>query len=165
MKCTPKYAENIIVFVKYKTLYNWYITDKELWFLDLRKLIEAYEKIGYKIPNPNDFSERFNIDIVNRQSASDFLKNIGEFQVSTECLNKILINKEYKHISEMFPSLYVNFDEQELISYFPELASYENFVPDDWNGKYEDFTNYIPREFKYWIIDEENIFKRGDSNE
>ena len=31
----PKYAENIIVATVYKNVFNWYVTDKELWLMDL----------------------------------------------------------------------------------------------------------------------------------
>ena len=165
MKCTPKYAENIIVFVKYKTMYKWYVTDKELWFLDLRKLIATYENNGYQIPNPDDFSERFDIDIVDKKNVSDFLENISEFEVSNECLENMIIHKEYNQISDVLPSLYVNFDEEELTSCYPEPASYENFVPSSWIGKYDNFVNDIPEKFKYWIIDGYNIFERGNRNE
>lgn len=30
----PLYAENIIVGVKYKNKFNWYITEPDLWYLD-----------------------------------------------------------------------------------------------------------------------------------
>lgn len=36
----PLYAENIIVGVKYKNKFNWYITEPDLWYLD-------YNQSGY----------------------------------------------------------------------------------------------------------------------
>ena len=56
----------------------------------------------------------------------------------------MIIHKEYNQISDVLPSLYVNFDEEELTSCYPEPASYENFVPCNWIGKYDDFINDIP---------------------
>jgi hypothetical protein len=35
MDSLPKYAETIIVDVKFKSIFNWYVSDKELWYLDL----------------------------------------------------------------------------------------------------------------------------------
>jgi len=32
---------------------------------------------------------------------------------------------------------------------FPEPASYEEYVPEEWQGKYEDFTELIPESQKY----------------
>ena len=34
MKLGPEYCENIVVCVKYRNNYEWYVTDKELWYLD-----------------------------------------------------------------------------------------------------------------------------------
>jgi len=44
----PKYAETIIVLVKYKKSYRWFVTDKEIWFLDLKKLISSYLEKGFE---------------------------------------------------------------------------------------------------------------------
>ena len=49
------------------------------------------------------------------------------------------------------PSLYIDLDHKTLNSLFPEPASYEDYVPDTWEGKYEDFTQYISSENRYWI--------------
>ena len=34
---------------------------------------------------------------------------------------------------------------------FSEPESYENFVPNGWIGKYEDFTDDIPENQRYWL--------------
>lgn len=159
IKIKPKYAENIIVCVKKNKSYKWYVTDKEIWFLDLRKLITAYKERGYDIHNSEDFSERFEIDIVDINNASIFLDKVSEFEVSCEDLKRMLIKLEYNYITEMMPSLFVNFDEKELISFYPEPASYENYVPDNWSGKYEKFLVKIPDKYKYWIVNGIELFK------
>ncbi len=43
----PLYVENIIVGVKYKNMFNWYITEPDLWYLD-------YNQAGY---SPSEYPE------------------------------------------------------------------------------------------------------------
>ncbi|MDN4523977.1 hypothetical protein [Fictibacillus fluitans] len=154
----PEYAEMIIVLVRYKSLYQWYVTDKEIWYLDLKKLISSYRQKGFEVHNPDDFSDRFDIAVVNENTAEEFLQRISGFQVSHEELRKMLVQKTYHDVLDMQPSLYVNFDEKELISSFPEPASYEHYVPYGWLGKYEQFTEEVPINNRYWIINGENLF-------
>ncbi|MGO0062843.1 hypothetical protein ACTID9_22940 [Brevibacillus fluminis] len=148
---TPKYAETIIVLVKYKASNRWFVTDKELWFLDLRKLAKAFKEKGYEIHSPDDFSDRFDMAVVNEDNAEGFLDKISDYEAETEELVRILKEGLYGHITDMFPSLYVDFDGKELISYYPEPASYEYYVPDGWAGKYEPFLENIPEDCRYWI--------------
>ncbi|MBQ6462179.1 MAG: hypothetical protein IJJ59_02505 [Pseudobutyrivibrio sp.] len=49
------------------------------------------------------------------------------------------------------PSLYIDFDNKQLISYYAEPESFEDFVPDGWTGEYREFENQIPENQKYWI--------------
>lgn len=113
------------------------------------------------VPNPDDFSDRFNIAVVNEDTAEDFLQKLNDFEVGTEELRKMLEQRTYSHISDMLPSLYVDFDDKELTSYYPEPASYELYVPKGWLGKYEQFIEVIPEDYRYWIIDGNNIFLLG----
>lgn len=158
----PKYAENIIALVKYKKSYRWFVTDKEIWFLDMKKLISSYQNKGFEIPDTNDFSERFGIGIVNEDTVEEFLQIINEFEVSNEELSQFLIQKSYSHISDMFPSLYIDFDNKKLISYYPEPASYEQYVPNGWLGKYEQFIEDVPQDYCYWIVNGENLFLKEE---
>lgn len=162
LKTQPKYAENIIVLVQYMDSYRWFVTDKEIWFLDFKKLIAAYVEKGFHVPNPNDFSERFNIPVVNEDTAKAFLGNITNDEVEGEELKHILKQTTYQDtyidISDMYPSLYVNFDHKQLISYYPEPASYELYVPDGWIGYYKNSVEDIPEKYWYWIVDGQNLF-------
>ena len=155
---SPKYGTNIIVLLIHQNIINWYVTDKEIWYLDLRKLISAFEKKGYKVPNSQDFTNRFNIDIITEENADILFTEIECYKVETNVLKKILINKEYGHISDMAPSIYINFDKKLLISQFPEPASFEKYVPNGWTGCYQKFIELIPKEFRYWISDGKDLF-------
>jgi hypothetical protein len=161
----PKYAETIIVLVKYKKSFRWFVADKEIWFLDLKKLVSSYLEKGYEIPNPDDFSDRFNIAVVNEDTAEDFLQKLSDFEVRTEELRKMLEQGTYSHITDMLPSLYVDFDDKELTSYYPEPASYELYVPKGWHGKYGQFIEVIPEDYCYWIINGNNLFCKEGKNE
>lgn len=44
----PEYNEDIIVGVYYDNFFNWYVTDKEIWFLDYKKRIDAFKKWDLK---------------------------------------------------------------------------------------------------------------------
>ena len=41
--------EEIIVFVIYNGRKEWYISDKEIWFLDKQKRINIYRNLGYEV--------------------------------------------------------------------------------------------------------------------
>src|SRR5690606_22983456 len=134
-------------------------------FLDLKKLISSYLEKGFEIHNPDDFSERFGIAVVNEDTAEEFLQKISEFEVSNEELREIVVQRKYSHISDMLPSLYVNFDGKKLTSFYPEPVSYERYVPNGWLGKYEEFIGDIPEDYHYWIVNGDNLFQKESNNE
>lgn len=160
MKVKPIYAENIIVFIIHNGNGQWFVSDKEFWYLDLRKLIKAFEEIGYQIPNPDDFSHRFNIDIVNRDSTEKFLEEMKEYQVGCEELTNLLRENSPSKVRGLSPSLFINFDLDTIYSYFPEPASFEKHIPDGWMGHYQDITKIIPDEYKYWILGNKDLLRK-----
>ncbi|PEP88846.1 hypothetical protein [Bacillus toyonensis] len=152
----PLYAENIIVAVIYKNEFKWYVTDKELWFLDYIKLDNAYKNLGVSIEDNDEPGERNGIQVLNNENVEVFLLRINKYNVTKEELTYLLLeNIKSKHAGEdlldFSPVLLINFDNKILYSMFPEPASYENYVPKDWIGTYEDFTKFIPTAEKYWI--------------
>jgi hypothetical protein len=158
MKVPIKYGENIIVAVIYNHTWSWYVTEKEYWYLDLTRLEQAYLDKGYALPNAGDYSERFDIALLNEHSAEKFLQKISECRVSVVELSELLLKRDDHDldqpdsITEFTPSLFVDFDEKLFISYFPEPASFEEYVPEDWVGKYESFLDKVPPQEKYWVI-------------
>ncbi|MCX7571109.1 hypothetical protein OS242_14250 [Tumebacillus sp. DT12] len=156
MRLKPAYAENIIVGTVYKGSWQWYVTDQDLWFMDLVKYEDAFAAKGYETSN-SDFSERFGIGVLDQETAAIFFEQIKEYRVDAQELSNMLLLEEYEGILDMQPALYVNFDEKELISLYPEPASYEVFVPFDWSGSYADFTVKIPEGKRYWIVNGENV--------
>ncbi|REK77661.1 hypothetical protein DX130_11895 [Paenibacillus paeoniae] len=126
--------------------------------MDLQKLNRAFLERGFDIPDPDEFSDRFHIAIVNEDTAEDFLQQISDCEVGTEELRSRVEQRTYDHILDMMPALYVNFDDKELTSCYPEPASYEDYVPDGWLGKYEPFIEVIPEDYCYWMIHGINHF-------
>lgn len=130
MKITPEYGQKIIVGVIHENTFRWYVTEKEIWYLDLPKLIAAYDRIGYPTNDPDDFSERFDIGIVNEDTATEFLHCIEPYRVETNELSNLLVHHQYEFIGEMAPALFIDFNKKLLLSEFPEPASFEAYVPD-----------------------------------
>jgi len=156
----PKYAENIIVAVEYKKICQWYITNKLIWILDYEKkyniLKDYYISIGrslkrfnYEVGSINDFSKsRFGILILDESKANLLLSNIENYKVSTVELRNMYSLAYDKQI--YLPSLYVNFDKRCLMSQFPELDKFEDFVPNGWKGYYKKFESLLNKKMIYW---------------
>lgn len=152
----PLYAENIVVAVIYNNEFRWYVTDKELWFLDYSKLDNAYKNLGVSIEDNYEMEERNGIKVLDNENVEVFLLRINKYNVTKEELNYLLLENiksknEGEDLLDFSPVLFINFDDKILYSMFPEPASYEEYVPKDWIGKYESFTEFIPESEKYWI--------------
>lgn len=164
MKLNIEYGQTIIVAVVFKNKWSWYVTEKDYWFLDLIKLENAYLDKGYHLHDQGNYDDRFNIAVLNEDTAQDFLNKINEFQVSTEELRTLILTTEEMNterendLIEYSPALLVHFDHQFLLSCFPEPASFEDYVPDGWIGRYETFLDKVPNEKKYWILNNKDYF-------
>lgn len=162
MKLEPVYNENIIVIVIFHKVCSWYVTDKDLWFMDYNKLHRAYNRNGLDFEEISD--ERLGIEILDNDTAKEFLLRIAEYQISNKELNKMLESKakskeEFDDLLDYCPNIYVDFDNKKFYSMFPEPASFEDYIPEGWTGEYRDFTELVPDKDKFWINDgNENIF-------
>lgn len=157
----PCYCENIIVGVMHKRVFNWYITHKNLWKLDYKKLYEnikkqyeslsfSQKKLEYDVGNFEFFcGTRWGISVLDENSADQFLKKIQNNLIRLEELKRMYLRSGEKQF-EYLPALYVDFDKRKLYSYFPEPEDFENFVPNNWNGEYKDFYQLIPKNMIYW---------------
>lgn len=159
-----EYGEHIIVAVRLAGCWSWYVTEKEHWFMDLPRFHQAFIDKGYDLSGDIDYGYRFDIPILNEHTASSFLACIKDEQVSVEALRAGLIKQLSKYGSDpealagWAPALLVDFDNKQLSSYFPEPASFEQYVPEGWTGHYENFTGQLPDPQKYWVINEHDYF-------
>lgn len=146
----PIYAENIVVAIKSDNFIEWYILEKDFCFLDYTKLEKEYKKKGYDIVI--DDTPRFGIKVLNELTKRFFLDKIEGYKVDTEELRKMLIyEKKYNEKLAYNPSILIDFDNRILISHYSEPESFEFFVPDGWDGKYQNFENDIPLIQRYWL--------------
>lgn len=145
----PIYAKNIVVAIKDSQFMEWYILDKDYCYLDYFKLEEAYRRKGYEIVADDSF--RFGIKTVNELTCCSFLDQIRQYKITTHELKNMLMNEaDYDEKLAYNPSLYIDFDNKILISHYAEPESFEDFVPDGWEGKYQDFESIIPQNQRYW---------------
>ncbi|MBU3107980.1 hypothetical protein [Clostridium gasigenes] len=162
-----EYGEDIIVVIKFFNRWEWYATEKGYWYLDLPKLENAYLEKGHKLYNQGDYSDRFDIRVLDEDSADIFWDKISEFRADKNELSELIVESEKNNTSssnrhnlmKLYPTLLVDFDELLLLSAFSETTSFENYVPDGWTGKYERFLEKLPTEERYWIINGRNYFR------
>lgn len=68
--------EQFAVYMIYRGCSKWYISDKEIWYLDYQKRIEAYLKRGYEIKEEYIDERRKDLLCVTEANASLFLQRI-----------------------------------------------------------------------------------------
>lgn len=159
----PEYAQDIVVGITFRNTFAWYITDKEYWYLDYTKYDRALLESGFKSSTVGDYSSRFDIAILDTDTIEYFLSHIGDWRVPTEILSHMMLAKKNSNkeddLLDFAPCLFVDFDQKQLFSQYPEMIRFELYVPDAWTGIYQDFTLKIPGNARYWIVDGHNLFK------
>ncbi|MBY0595213.1 hypothetical protein [Bacillus bingmayongensis] len=157
----PKYAQNIIVGIKTSDDFSWYITERDVWILDINKYSIAYRSNGYEFNMEFALSLRNNISVVNENNYKIYLDDYSNNIVSSSDLRELILKKEYDTtILELKPSLFLDFTEKKLLSMYPEPLPYEKYVPDNWYGSCEEFCHCIYEEDRYWIVCEEDIISK-----
>lgn len=155
----PECDDNIIVGILYNGSFCWYVTDREIWFLDYEKRINAYKEKGFEVKEEYVDETRRGILILNSDNAKLFLKRIESQRIESKRLRELLQKARNVNDDSWFfdyrPSLFVDFDSCKLFSSYSEPASYEEYVPINWQGSYSDFIGLVPDGEKYWL-DEHN---------
>ncbi|MGD1840485.1 MAG: hypothetical protein ACFB0B_06255 [Thermonemataceae bacterium] len=148
---------NIIVLINVNNNYYWYVSERHLWLMNYEKYVKAFDE------SDDDYSERFDIGILDDKNVTTFQEYIKEDLVAQfhlgQAVRKALLLTSWDEDYYLFPSLYIDFTKKELYSVYSESISFENYVPNDWKGCYEDFYDIVPNHIKYWVIDKEDIFK------
>ena len=164
MKEQVEYGSDIVVGSVCEGVFRWHASEKELWILDQRKWAQAFISAGYDVSS-EDYSERFGIAVLNEKTAPAFFRETESDFVTKEHLQSLLRSSEsletWDDFSHLMPSLYVDFDRRELISFFPEPLEFENYVPEGWKGSYSAFYERIPNDQRYWILDGVDLLTRA----
>ena len=152
----PEYGKNIIVGVIRQQKFNWYVTEKLLWFLDFLKYCKAFDP-SFTPDKPSDVVYRFHIFVVDSEHEDEFFRNIEPYKMSCKELRDLLKACQDDFDRDGFhASLLVDFDKRHLISYYPEADPFDRFVPDGWTSEYCPFEKEIPRGEQYWIDEDQN---------
>ena len=151
MNLEIEYAEVIVGATVHNNILKWYIAPKEYFIMDYVKYGIAKEK-------------RFGIEILSEKNKLEFIQGMETFEVEKEKLNELiselLIKEDFDKIEEYIPNIIINFDVKELVSMYPEMVSFEQYVPVNWVGRYtNNILNEIDKKYKYWYFDEKNIFE------
>lgn len=152
--------EPIIVCVKHKGGYRWFRSERDYWVLDQEKWARAFAEAGCDDDGGegNDYSERFGIPVVNAETTDEFLDKMTPFLVSREELTQSVLvasqtAESWFDIAPWLPALFVNFDDECLLSIHSESPAFEDYVPAGWTGAYDDFLDVIPFGERYWIVE------------
>ena len=173
MLLEPLTTENIIVGVKWDNCFSWYVTKKDLWFMDVGKMDAAYikkfEEYGLPLPNlvfGDPDPERQNIPVLDENTIAVLIPRIKKYSVTVDDLREHLrlcveIEGPTQVFYDLLPSLYLDFDTRRLYSMYTEPASFEDYVPQNWTGEYADFLHLLEPEQKFWQDNEVIIFDFG----
>ena len=158
------YGEELIVVVKFNTKWTYYVSDKEFWILDHRAWAQSFRDAGYDVPK-DDFSDRFDIAVVDQETAQKFLREMAKYQKTLDDLRNLLVTRArrrpWDEVSVYFPALFIDFDSKRLISYFPEPFPFEKYIPPNWEGLYVPFFEEIPIDYRYWVIKGEDYLQEA----
>ena len=167
MRILPEAYKNIIVGLRWREKFAWYVSLKDIWFLDQTELEREYEQWCKKKGLPLNFAvseddERYGIFVLNEENINLFLPRIAKYAVSSDELREYMklamnIKSRDEVTLEYMPSLYIDFDKKILYSMYTEPASFEDYVPATWKGYYQNFLNLIEQNEKFWCEDGKKI--------
>ena len=74
MKIEPNFPDDVVILVKNKNIYTWYVNEKKLWILDLLKLDNAFRrKMGLFLVNEtHEEGERKGFEILDSHNIDLF---------------------------------------------------------------------------------------------
>ena len=141
------------VFVKKNGAFSCYHAEVEYWIQE-----SWYSYVGAKEGHIDalyfQFIQQFKVDL-------DELKKAYALLVEGERTKQNVLA-----LYGNLPSVYIDFDKRLFINHFYDQVL-EKRVIEGWTGRYENFLDNIPLEFRYWIVDGEDIVAKlstKDSN-
>lgn len=158
----------VVVVVRYKGKIRWFRSDRDLWVLDLNKWRDEFMAHGYAVPEFQK-SYRFGIHSVNQETAERFLDCMSEYELhrdelSIELAKKFTSARSWWDVSDLFPIMFVNFDDCKVGGFYPDVTPMERYIPDGWDGEFIDFANEYPEEVfpvaeKFWVKGGSDLLK------
>lgn len=158
----------VVIVVRHKNKIRWFRSNRDLWILDVNKWRDEFISHGYEVPEFND-SYRYGIQCVDQDSSDQFLDCISEFelhrdQLSMELVKRFTTARSWWDVGDLFPIMFVNFDECKVGAFYPDGTPMERYIPDDWEGKFIDFANEYPEDVfpvkeKFWIKGDSDLLK------
>lgn len=149
MKLVPEYSVNIVVCVVWNEQVQWYVTEKEEWFLNIVSFAKAF---GSE-PSAEDIAHTTALE---RGDPSFFFAQIRDFKAKREELKEwiSIFKAGSEEWAEFLPSLYVNFDQKQMYNCFPEPGGmFQDHLPKNWTGAYctfYDIEENIPFNERFW---------------
>jgi len=161
-------VQPIVVAVRYNGIIRWFRSDRDLWVLDVNKWRDEFIKHGHAVPEFKD-SYRFGIHTVNQETAQQFLDCMSEFELnkdelSMELAKRYTTARSWWDVSDLFPIMFVNFDDCKVGAFYPEGTPMERYIPDGWTGEFIDFANeytedVFPVDDKFWVKGNSDLLK------
>ncbi|MDQ2731633.1 MAG: hypothetical protein M3Y56_08240 [Armatimonadota bacterium] len=146
----------------YKTTWTWYVSYYTFWFLDWVEFHKDCDSAREKPTSLEDVIHgRFNIPVVNEDTAEQFLTAMEPYRVTLEELRTIVVDDvahDDVEDTDCFPAVLVDFDQRRLISNHPETMSHEIYAPAGWEVQKKRIVNEVPLEYRYWVIDGKDVF-------
>ncbi|PQJ70940.1 group-specific protein [Vibrio jasicida] len=147
---------------------KWYRSDRDLWVLDVNKWRNEFIAHGYEVPEfQNDY--RFGVHSINQDTAPQFLDAISDFEVpkdqlSIELAKRFSEAKSWWDVGDLFPIMFVNFDDRRVGAFYFDGIPMERYVPDGWEGEFIDFVNeysekVFPVSEKFWVKGDSDLLK------
>lgn len=161
-------GQKVVVVVRFKGNIHWFRSQRDLWVLDVNKWRDEFIAHGYEVP---EFKEnyRFGIHSVNQETAEKFLDCMAEFEIqrdelSFELAKRYTSARSWWDVSDLFPIMFVNFDDCKVAGFYPDGTPMERYIPDGWEGEFIDFANeysedIFPVSEKFWVKGDSDLLK------
>lgn len=160
--------EVVVVVARYQGQFHWYRSDRELWVLDMNKWRDEFISYGHIVPESTD-SDRFGIHIVNKNTAAKFLDCMSKFEIDKDLLSIELANRytsatSWWDVEDLFPIMFVDFDNYRVGAFYYEGIPMERYIPDGWKGEFIDFTTeyseeFFPKKEKFWVTGDSDLLE------
>jgi len=152
----PQYAMWQVTAILNQGKWAWYVLYIPWCYLDWEKWNAVFSE-----RNKRCAEARFCILIVNEHTKDLFLTAVERYRVETNVL-RAMLEKETDADGKLDyePTIFIDFDTNRFISFYPEMAMPECYVPDGWTGSYADFSSEVPEDMRYWISEDgRNLLK------